>query len=57
MNYHRKQEKTIKRDYIAILPSLDLVYKLFEYDTDDNDAFLESSDNVLSELTTKTSSI
>ena len=57
MNYHRKQEKTIKRDYIAILPTLDLVYKLFKYDTDVNNAFLESSDNVLSESTQKTSSI
>ena len=57
MNYHRKQEKTIKRDYIAILPTLDLVYKLFKYDTDVNNAFLESSDNVLSESTKKTSSI
>ena len=57
MNYQRKQEKTIKWDYIAILPTLDLVYKLFKYDTDGNNAFLESSDNVLSESTKKTSSV
>ena len=57
MNYQRKQEKTIKWDYIAILTTLDLVYKLFKYDTDVNNAFLESSDNVLSESTKKTSSI
>ena len=42
MNYQRKQEKTIKWDYIAILTTLDLVYKLFKYDTDVNNAFLES---------------
>ena len=57
MNYQRKQEKTIKWDYIAILLTLDLVYNLFKYDTDDNNAFLESSDNVLSESTKKTSSV
>ena len=57
MNYQRKQEKIIKQDYVKILPIIDLVYKLFEYDTDGNNAFLESSDNVLSESTTKTSSI
>ena len=57
MNYQRKQEKTIKWDYIAILPTLDLVYKLFIYNTDGNNAFLESSDNVLSESTKKTSSV
>ena len=57
MNYQRKQEKTIKWDYIAILPTLDLVYKLFKYDTDGNNAFLERSDNVLSESTKKTSSV
>ena len=57
MNYQRKQEKTIKWDYIAILTTLDLVYKLFKYDTDVNNVFLESSDNVLSESTKKTSSI
>ena len=36
---------------------LDLVYKLFKYDTDGNNALLESSDNALSESITKISSI
>ena len=53
MKYQRKQEKTIKWDYIEILPTFDLVYKLFKYDRDDNNAFLESTDNVLSESTKK----
>ena len=39
MNYQRKQEKTIKWNCIAILPTFDLVYKLFKYDTDGNNAF------------------
>ena len=50
-------KRIIEWDYIVILLTLNLVKKLFRYDTDANNAFLESPGYTLQESTIKTSSI